>query len=262
MSVIIDIKFSEFAREYAERQRWSDDILEDFAQAAREACFGGFGIVSGDGMGTPLEAYNCRGYYGCDCTENLAKVNAEETLAAFKRAGVDTYEYDGWIMWDASNAKGHAIAESIGNTLSDYPVLNDEMLSDLEWENACKVVEDLYTLPDGVEVGDVINAMPEVPFCSNCASCDVPDALESLGYVQCSGDNCEEWFKADDNTTERLCYECADYEQEGECECVPVYVDTLKHMSLYPTPADIREIKRGCETCYPVLWIGVSLISS
>ncbi|MFI6685003.1 hypothetical protein [Streptomyces sp. NPDC050485] len=249
MSVIIGAKFNDFAREYADCQPWYRHTLDEMAEAARDMCWAGFGIVD-DGTGEPLEDWNSRGYYNCDCRENLLRVNAEATYAAFKDAGVDTHEWNGWIVWDASNPKGHAIAEQIGRSLAGYPILDDERLSELEWDNACAMIADLYTLPEGVEPDDLIRIMPEVPHCSNCSSCDVEDAMETLGYLQCQ--DCNTWLKTEIEGA--MCHDCTEREREGECECVPAYVDTLKHVGAYATMRDVREIQRGCETCYPVRW--------
>ncbi|GGX07982.1 hypothetical protein [Streptomyces noursei] len=249
MDVILDVKFNEFAREYAERERGYPNTLNDMADAAREMCWAGFGMVD-DGTGEPLEDWQACYYYNCDCQENLRKVNAEVTHAAFKSAGVETFEWRGWIVWDASNQAGHEIARSIGNGLAHYPILDDERLSEIEWDNACEMIADLYTLPEGVEPDDLIRIMPEVPHCSNCSSCDVEDAMETLGYLQCQ--DCNAWLKT--AIEGAMCHECTEREQEGECECVPAYVHTLKHVGAYATMGDIREIQRGCETCYPVRW--------
>ncbi|MEV8022465.1 hypothetical protein AB0O76_40470 [Streptomyces sp. NPDC086554] len=248
---ILDVKFNEFAREYAERQPYYRHSLDDFAEEAREMCWAGFGLVD-DGTGEPLETWSEYGYYNCDCRENLLRVNYESAREAFKSAGVETHEVNGWLVWDASNRAGHEIARSIGRALGGYPVLDDERLSDLEWDNAVKMIEDLYRLPGGVTGDDVIRQMPEVPHCSNCSSCDVEDALASLEYSQCM--DCDEWIKTGEYPSDRVCYDCADREQEGECECIPVYVDTMRHMSRYPTVGDLREVQRGCETCSPVRW--------
>ncbi|MFD7162806.1 hypothetical protein [Streptomyces violascens] len=253
MAVILDVKFDEFAKEYAERDRGYSyrSVLEDMAHVARDFAWAGFGMVN-DGTGEPLEDWTDGWYYNCVCRENRIRVNAEATRAAFGSAGVDTFEWRGWIVWDASNPAGHAIAESVGRTLGDYPILDDERLSELEWDNACAMIDDLYTLPEGVEASDVIQKMPEVPHCSNCSSCDVEDAIAELEYSQCM--DCATWIKTGEYRSERVCYDCADCEREGDCECIPNYVDGLRRMSLYPTASDLREIQRGCETCYPVRW--------
>ncbi|MFD7017235.1 hypothetical protein [Streptomyces sp. NPDC059928] len=250
---IIDIKFSDFAKEFAERDRGysSRSVLEDMVDAARDFAWAGFGLVD-DGTGEPLEDWTDGWYYNCDCRETRIRVNAEATRAAFKSAGVETFEWRGWIVWDASNRAGREIARSIGSSLADYPILDDERMSELEWDNACSLIDDLYTLPEGVEASDVIGAMDEVPYCSNCSTCDVEGALAWLEYSQCK--DCSAWIKSGEYPSDRVCYDCANREQEGECECIPSYVDGLRHMNLYPTASDLREIQRGCETCYPVRW--------
>ncbi|MFD5697815.1 hypothetical protein [Streptomyces lasiicapitis] len=250
MGAILDVKFNEFASEYAGSGRYTPD-LDDMADAARDMCWAGFGIVD-DGTGEPLQDWDSRGYYNCDCSENLIRVNAEAAHSAFKAAGVETHEWNGWIVWDASNRAGHEIAHSIGRGLGGYPSLDDERLSELEWDKACAMIADLYTLPEGVEPDDVIREMPEVPHCSNCSSCDVEDAMASLQYSQCM--DCDTWIKTGEYPCDRVCYDCADRGQEGDCECIPEYVNTMRHMSLYPTVADLREIQRGCEVCYPIRW--------
>ncbi|MFJ7901866.1 hypothetical protein ACIQ6V_15480 [Streptomyces sp. NPDC096198] len=253
MTMILDVKFDEFTKEYAERDRGYSyrSVLEDMADAARDFAWAGLGLVD-DGTGEPLEYWTDGWYYNCDCRENFIRVNSESTLAAFMDAGVETYEWRGWIVWDASNPAGYEIARSVSSSLADYPCLDDERLSSLEWDNACAMIDDWYTLPEGVEAADVVREMPEVPFCSNCSSCDVEEGLASLGYSQCM--DCSSWIKTGEYPSDRVCYSCAEREQEGSCECIPSYVDGLRHMSLYPTASDLREIQRGCETCYPVRW--------
>ncbi|MEU1071583.1 MULTISPECIES: hypothetical protein [unclassified Streptomyces] len=250
MNVILDVKFNEFAREYADSSRYAPDLY-DMAQLAIDFGWRGFGMVD-DGTGEPLTVWDVHNYYDCDCSENRIRVNCESALAAFKAAGVDTYSHKGWIVWDAASRAGHEIARKISAALADYPILDDERLSELEWDNACAMIADLYSLPEGIEPDDVIRQMPEVPSCSNCSRCDVDEALASLGYGQCM--DCSAWVKTCVDPSEHVCYDCAEREQEGDCQCVPAYVDALRHMGLYPTVSDLREIQRGCEDCYPVRW--------
>ncbi|MFD9561542.1 hypothetical protein [Streptomyces sp. NPDC059994] len=249
MDVILDVKFNEFAREFAERQPWYRNSLDDMAEAAREMCWAGFGLVD-DGTGEPLESWDSRGYYNCDCRENPLRVNAESTHAAFKDVGMETHEWNGWIVWDASNKAGHEVARQIGGALADCPVLDEERLSELEWDNACTMIADLHKLPDGIEPDEVLREMPEVPHCSNCSSCDIDGALTSLGYQECI--DCDTWLKTDMNGA--MCHDCTELEQEGECECLGDYVNTLKHLGVYATTADIRVVQRACGDCYPVIW--------
>ncbi|GAA4104847.1 hypothetical protein [Streptomyces hundungensis] len=251
MNVILDVKFNEFAREFGEVERGYLGTLDDMAEAARVMGWAGFGMVD-DGTGEPLEDWQEFHYYNCDCSENLIRVNAQAAHAAFKAAGVETFEWRGWIVWDASRQAGHEIARNIGGGLADYPILDDEQLSKLEWDNACAMIDDRYTLPEGVEASDVVRKMSEVPHCSNCSSCDVEEAMALLEYSQCM--DCSTWIKTGEYPSERVCYDCADREQESDCECIPNYVHSLRHMSLYPIASDLREIQRGCETCYPVRW--------
>ncbi|MGK5627026.1 hypothetical protein [Streptomyces sp. URMC 123] len=252
MTVILDVKFNDFARDCAKRQLEYGYSLDEMAEDARGMCWAGFGIVD-DGTGEPLEDYRPFGYYNCDCQENPVRVNAEATRAAFKAAGVETHEVNGWIVWDASNPAGHSVADSIACHLADYAVLDDERLSDLQWDNACAMIDSLYDLPEGVEADDLIRVMPEVPHCRNCSSWDAEGAMASLGYSQCM--DCSAWLKMDGYPpSDRVCYDCAEHEQEGDCECIPEYVNSLRHMSLYPTASDLREIQRGCLTCYPIRW--------
>ncbi|WP_370422461.1 hypothetical protein AB8O64_29680 [Streptomyces sp. QH1-20] len=250
MSVIIDVKFNDFAREYADTSRYAPDLY-DMAELAIDFGWRGFGMVD-DGTGEPLTVWDFHNYYECDCSENRIRVNCESALSAFKAAGVETYSHKGWIVWDASSRAGHEIARKISASLAHYPVLDDERLSEIEWDNAVRMIEDLYRLPDDVTADDVIREMPEVPHCSNCSSCDVEEALASLGYSQCM--DCSTWIKTDEYPSGRVCYDCAERERERDCECIPNYVDGLRHMGLYPAASDLREIQRGCETCYPVRW--------
>lgn len=257
--VVLNFKWDEFAWEYADGAYHSYgggwygthgryDMQEE---TERVATARGFGLIDG-GDGNPLEWWFSNGYYNCDCWEISIRVNHESAVAAFEAAGVECWEWRGYTAYDASSRRGREIAAEIGGSLAGYPILDDERMSELEWDAAVEYINDQYTLPEGIEADDVIREMPEVPFCSNCSSCDVEDALASLEYSQCM--DCDTWIKTGEYPSKRVCYDCAEREQEGDCECVLVYVDTMRHIALYPTVSDLREIQRGCETCYPIRW--------
>ncbi|WP_327377645.1 hypothetical protein OG393_29075 [Streptomyces sp. NBC_01216] len=255
-------RISRFAREYAERSphtygggEFGTYGMWDMRGSAESLTVAkGFGLIE-DADGAPLSDWDSRGYYGCDCTERTNRVNAEVAHAAFEAAGVEHWEWRGMIAFDAGDIRGLRIARQISDCLAGWSILDDDRHSELEWDDACKMIEDQYTLPEGVEAGDVINKMPEVPHCSNCSSCDVDDAMEALGYLQCQ--DCDTWLKTE--TEGAMCRDCTEREEEGECTCVASYVDTLKHTGTYATMADVRTIQRSCDTCYPEIWPHVSL---
>ncbi|WP_159395242.1 hypothetical protein [Streptomyces albireticuli] len=257
--VVIDFKWDEFAWNYADHAYHSygggwygtHGRYDMKAEAESAATARGFGLIDG-GNGNPLEWWSLNGYYSCDCGLIRTRVNYENAVKTFELAGVECWEWRGYVAYDASSRRGREIAAEIGASLTGYPVLDDERLSELEWDAAVEYINDQCGLPEGVDAADVLREMPEVPPCMHCFSCDAEDVLTSFGYSSCM--DCSAWIKADGYPVERVCYDCADREQEGDCSCIPNYVDTLRHMSLYPTASDLREIQRGCETCYPIRW--------
>ncbi|MGW5397830.1 hypothetical protein [Streptomyces sp. NPDC003952] len=245
-------RISRFAREYAERSphtygggelgmygMWD---MRDSAEGLTVAK--GFGLIE-DSDGSPLSDWNSGGYYNCDCRENVIRVNAEAAHAAFDAAGVEHWDWRGLVAFDAGDIRGLRIARQISNKLAGYPILDDERLSELEWDGACAMIADQYTLPTGVEPGDVINNMPEVPHCSNCSSCEVGDAMGYLGYQKCL--HCDEWLKTEKASA--LCWGCTEDYAEGDCDCLSVYVDTLKHSGSYASVAEVKVMMRACVKC-------------
>ncbi|MFJ7205592.1 hypothetical protein ACIQWR_18895 [Streptomyces sp. NPDC098789] len=245
-------RISRFAREYAEKSLHSYGGGEhgmygmwDMRESAKGLTVAkGFGLIE-DSDGSPLSDWDSRDYYNCDCQEIPIRVNAEAAHAAFEAAGVEHWEWRGLVAFDAGDIRGLKIARQISNRLAGYPILDDDRLSDLEWDNACEMIANLYTLPEGVEPGDVINEMPEIPHCSNCSSCDVEDAVESLGYRKCG--DCDEWLSTEKSGV--LCWDCTEDYAEGGCECLSVYVDTLKHCGSYGSVAEVKFMVRACNTC-------------
>ncbi|OEV13215.1 hypothetical protein [Streptomyces nanshensis] len=271
IETILDFKFNDLARSFADTHGYGGGLygthgMDEMRDDAEELTVArGFGLISGDAMDQPLPAAPGGFFYGHECERIRYQANAETVTAGFERIGVECWEWRGYIAFDASSAKGRKLAEEYGDALAAYPILDEERVSELEHEAACHLVEQEIRLPDGVNAEDVLSELPETPYCADCGTGDLTDAMDKLGYTQCA--DCEEWLKTE--TTGALCYDCADAYSEPDCECVSTYVDTMRHLSThvdttrlplrllsssYPTESDVREIQRGCENCYPAIY--------
>jgi hypothetical protein len=252
---IVDFKFNEMAIEYAVRHGYGAGECGGHGLVAmRESMENytagkGFGFID-DGLGEPLQAYEqWTGYYQCECVERVVKVNSETALSLFKEAGVETWDWKGMLVFDASKRKGREIAQQITNSLYDYPLLSDDRHSELEWDDAVSWVESL-NIPDGIDAGDVVNLLSEIPHCGHCSSIDEDDVIEVLkemGWRRCA-DNCGDWLKTEKE--DALCYDCAESASVvPACEHVFLTIDTAKHNGFFLTEQDMRKADEACEDC-------------
>ncbi|MFB6881386.1 hypothetical protein ACFCY8_11175 [Streptomyces noursei] len=254
--IIIDFKFNETARNFAETHGYGGGMhgqcgmyeMREYAENFTVAR--GMGLIETAGFNELLEGDPGEYFYGHECARIRRKANAEAAMAMFEAIGVECWEWRGFLAFDASSARGCAVAERIGVSLSDYPTLDDMRVSELEWDAARTLVEQEIRLPDGVNADDVMREMSEIPYCAECGISGLEDAMNALGYRECA--DCEEWVKS--ALDGALCHDCTDSYAETDCECVSLYVDTLRHNGSFATGNDVREIQRGCESCYAEMY--------
>jgi hypothetical protein len=107
-----------------------------FIEAAEQRKWSAVGFMT-DVLGSPISSSADERYYGYNVFEwAIHASNAEQIEKA-----LDEIDPEGWgygpaesFIFDASNAAIVAEAERLQICLSDYPVLNDERCSELEWE--------------------------------------------------------------------------------------------------------------------------------
>lgn len=254
-SIIVDFKFNETARAYAEKHGYGGGLygecgmyaMREYAQYFTLAR--GIGLIEINGADDLLPAEPGNTFHGHECERIRRQVNAEAARAEFERLGIECWDWRGHFAFDASSALARALADQIGASLASYPVLDEERLSEREWEAARALVKQEINLPEGIDADDVIGMMPEVRYCPSCGTSGIEDAMNALGYAECV--SCHEWLKTD--TDNAVCYACAEAEAEPDCECVPAYIEVKRGMNEYPAKRAIHEILRGCERCYAAL---------
>ncbi|GGX51626.1 hypothetical protein [Streptomyces noursei] len=246
--IIIDCKFNETARTFAETHGYGGGFFGECGMYEMQdsTVARGFGLIEINGADDLLTSDPGDHFYGHECERIRRRVNAETAKAEFDAIGVQCWDWRGFVAFDASSPRGRALADQIGGALADYPVLDDERVSELEWDAARTVIEQAISLPDGVDADDVLREMPETRYCGQCGTSGIEDAMQALGYRECA--ECEEWIKS--SLDGAMCHDCAESEAEPECDCVPVYIDTMRHNGTYATRRDVNEILRGCESCY------------
>lgn len=188
--------------------------------------------------------------YGHFCTFALEKTNWEvitQELEKTKRKGIEFYEgcveYEGKIAYDYGNIGIRNKVASFERALSDYPVLDDMRLSELEHENALKVLENCYNIPEDL-ASEVMEALHDAGHgdCPDCESWDVEAALESLGRRECA--ECHEILKTELDGA--VCRECADSYSVCEGECASVAIDTTYSVG-FMTSDELEAIECKCE---------------
>ncbi|MFD3422142.1 hypothetical protein [Streptomyces decoyicus] len=250
--IILDFKFNETARNFAETHGYGGGMhglcgmYEMKEDAEQFTVARGFGLIDTNGLNDLLTSDPGEYFYGHECERIRRQVNAETAQGAFAEIGVECWDWRGFLAFDASSARGRVLADRIGASLAGYPVLDEERVSDLEWEAARSLIQQEIDLPEDLDADDVIRKMPETPYCADCGVSGIEDAMKALGYRECV--DCHQWLKT--SLDGAMCHECAESEAEAECECIPVYVDTMRHHGTYATRNDVTEILRGCESCY------------
>lgn len=235
----------------------SDDAVQWFGQNyrytvwdaddfARDHDWSGFDFVPGSD-GVPLVVPG-EYVFGHLCSHLLEASNAEAAAAIMEEAAPGKVsEFHGVLAYDYADGAAREAAERIGAFLAGYPVLNDEDFDQRERDAAVAALIDCYDVPDEI-AGDVAAALSDdgQALCTDCGSWDLDRIREHLGYRECA--ECDGWIKTSHD--QPLHYECAEFYEETDCECVSLLVDTHRHNGVVTTWADVRETLRGCEHCY------------
>lgn len=203
----------------------------DAAQFVSENGWTGFGLVMNPGGYVPyveLDNYVTGNYCGhaldtSNC-EAIGAILAELIPGADPHDGTASSQWSHGIAYDYGNPKIRKAVEEIEASLSDYPSLNDDRFSEIEYENALEVLVKCYDIPEEI-APDIMRALHAAGHgdCFDCESIDVDQALTDAGYRRC--DECE---KTVIHTTQddALCRGCASAETDHEnCECISVYVE-------------------------------------
>lgn len=235
---------------YAESSHWSNNVV-GMATYADANGWSGFALVMRNG-GDPIPEVSKGSYQtGHFCSHALDVTNTECTYGIIANAtsttpisGTAVWEFNGNIAYDYSNALAREAATSIEGALSDYPVLSDERMSELEYDNMADVLTNCYDIPD-VHLSAVRSALLDIG-ASSCPDCswngwEISEALKSAGLSRC--DECDRTILATTDTV--LCRDCASMETDHDnCECVSVHVEhTPKE---FFTRAELANAEKDC----------------
>ncbi|WP_406379081.1 hypothetical protein [Streptomyces sp. NBC_00197] len=245
-------------------QRYGGGYLSELGaiELAQEHDWSGFAFVM-DNSGPVRWQDASDNNYGHFCTFAVEKVNYEvitEELGKVKRKGIESYEgcveYVGYIAYDYGNIGVRTKVVSLERALAGYPVLDDMRMSELEHENALKVLENCHNIPEDL-ASDVMEALHDAGHgdCPDCESWDVEGVLDTMGWRECA--ECSEVIETE--TKGAVCRDCADSYSSVVCEgeCLSVTVDAAYTLG-FMTTAELEAVTCECpcecgglcERCY------------
>ncbi|MET8684834.1 hypothetical protein ABZV77_11510 [Streptomyces sp. NPDC004732] len=180
-----------------------------------------------DGTDEPLEDCTDNELNGHTCQAAIHHSNFNQAFYLMRESSGDGHGHDTdkvvqwgeYIVYRSDVDSLRECAEEISRALSDYPMLDDMRCSELEDEYLHENLSswECRNLPDGVDVGDVIEWGHDMGLssCTGCSSWDADEILGSQGYEPCS--DCNDYVTPGDcRTGEPLCAECAEFYVRGE----------------------------------------------
>ncbi|MCZ0973149.1 hypothetical protein O1L55_20645 [Streptomyces albulus] len=197
----------------------------------------------------------------CECERAISVSNTEAICEALddvdEKVGRPTYTvWDDYIAYDYACKEAREVIEGFECALSDYPLLDEMRCSELEYEALNDYVYNevsgrVPSLCEETIIASVVShiCQNESP-CGGCGSVDIDDAMNAIGFMQCH--DCSTWLES--SKDDALCMDCADGYTEDGCECVSVYLDTMRHGGHAVGMGEINETMRGCADCYAVMY--------
>lgn len=255
----VEILVSEDARKWLDQNyRYSVYDAEEFAE---DQDWGGFAfILTGDGGPLPIPSTYVTGH---ECSQLLDESNAAQAQQLLAAAAIPLKdvegvfaEFAGCLAYDYANERVRIVADTIGNRLCDYPVLNDEDFGERESEAAIRHLREAYGMSEEL-AGELLTKLHDMGhgdaevFCGSCGTIraheDVPAAMSAIGYHKCA--DCDEWLKTD--IEKPLCYDCAPLRRWfDDCDCIANLVNSAKKFDCIVAVWEINATQLACEHCY------------
>lgn len=178
--------------------------------------------------GTTLDDYgSSRGVGRCLHQIALETANSEEIEERFSHLNGGNHsilQWDGMFLYNIGDKSAVQLVKGIEQSLSDYPLLNEERFSELELELSYEtfVSQPFPDMDATIDIDRLWEQYREMfnedYFCPECGTRDVEEVLEEY-YKQCENTVCDAWFdpeKVESGKNARFCIDVCENQQDPD----------------------------------------------